>query len=60
MGMLLPRPNSVLELPQGHALRRRLGIKMYNRSNLGTFYTRKMNLVRALGHNFGTFHARKL
>ena len=33
---------------------------MYNRSNCGTFYTRKVNLVCYLGHNLGTLHARKL
>ena len=33
---------------------------MYNRSNLGIFYTRKLNLVCYLGHNLGTFNARKL
>ena len=28
-------------------------------SNLDTFYTRKLNLVCYLGHNLGTFYARK-
>ena len=32
-----------------------LGVKRYNMSNLGTFYTRKLNLVCYLGHNLGTF-----
>ena len=30
-----------------------LGVKKYNRSNLGTFYTRKLNLVCYLCHNLG-------
>ena len=36
------------------------GFKMYKRSNLGTFYTRKLTLVCNLSHNLGTFYARKL